>query len=118
MQNEVVPALRQSVVATQASAVKLKIVDALLWLHLPSQPTVTPALMRSAVHLCTPSQSPVAGCAPHARCSLLPSNRVTCMPNLHLLKALLSAAAGQDCSIREACVAWLAGTACATTAQI
>lgn len=63
MQNEVVPALRQCVVATQASAVKLKIVDALLWLHLPSQPTVTPVLMRSAVHLCTPSQSPVAGCA-------------------------------------------------------
>lgn len=63
MQNEVVPALRQCVVATQASAVKLKIVDALLWLHLPSQPTVTPVLMRSAVHLCTPSQSPVAGYA-------------------------------------------------------
>lgn len=63
MQNEVVPALRQCVVATQASAVKLKIVDSLLWLHLPSQPTVTPVLMRSAVHLCTPSQSPIAGCA-------------------------------------------------------
>lgn len=63
VQNEVVPALRQCVVATQASAVKLKIVDALLWLHLPSQPTVTPVLMRSAVHLCTPSQSPIAGYA-------------------------------------------------------
>ena len=63
VQNEVVPTLRQCVVATQASAVKLKIVDALLWLHLPSQPTVTPVLMRSAVHLCTPSQSPIAGYA-------------------------------------------------------
>lgn len=62
LQNEVVPALRQCVVSMQASAVKLKLVDALVWLHLPSQPTVTPILLRSAVHVSNPTQSPIAGC--------------------------------------------------------
>lgn len=93
MQNEVVPALRQCVVATQASAVKLKVVDALLWLHLPSQPTVTPMLMRSAVHLCTPSQSPVAGCAARlvlCAVALLPAQRsVRRSPRAHNLNCNL-----------------------------
>eukprot|EP00892_Ulva_mutabilis_P007551 jgi/Ulvmu1/5168/UM021_0185.1 len=64
LMNEVVPALRQCVVSMHASAVKLKMVEALVWLHLPSQPTITPTLLRSAVHISNPSQSPIAGYSP------------------------------------------------------
>jgi hypothetical protein len=50
VQSRVEPALRRAIESSQAPAVKLRIVEALLWLHLPNQPTVTPALLRSVVH--------------------------------------------------------------------
>ena len=50
MQDKVEPALRGALEAATAPATKLRLVEALLWLHLPKQPVVTPALLRGVVH--------------------------------------------------------------------
>lgn len=62
LQTRVEPALRMAVESRQPPAVKLKILEALLWLHLPQQPTVTPALLQAIVHMPSAS-SLVPGCA-------------------------------------------------------
>lgn len=42
--------MRRALESVQGPALKLPLLEALLWLHLPQQPTVTPDLLSNIVH--------------------------------------------------------------------
>lgn len=70
MQARVEPALRIAMESSQSPAVKLRVIEALLWMHLPMQPTLTPNLLRGVVHTAS-AASLVPGCAHKRLCSRL-----------------------------------------------
>lgn len=65
MQNRVAPALRSVLESSMAPAVKTKVLDALLWLHLPGQIAITPHTLFTVVHTTSSAAAPaIVGYSP------------------------------------------------------